>query len=114
MSRKGKLSAATVRGAVPIFAALGDETRLRLVARLSTAGPQSIASLTEGEAVTRQAITKHLQVLAGAGIARDLRRGRERLWELEKRPLDEARRCLDIVSREWDEALGRLKAFVED
>jgi DNA-binding transcriptional ArsR family regulator len=113
MSRKGKLSAATLREAVPIFAALGDETRLRLVARL-TAGPQSIANLTEGEAVTRQAITKHLQVLAGAGITRDLRRGRERVWELERRPLDEARRCLDIVSREWDQALGRLKAFVED
>jgi len=114
MSRKGKLSAAALRGSVPVFAALGDETRLRLVARLSTAGPQSIASLTEGETVTRQAITKHLRVLAGAGIARDLRRGRERLWELERRPLDEARHCLDIVSREWDEALARLKVFVED
>jgi len=114
MSRKDKLSVAKLRGSVPVFAALGDETRLRLVARLSTTGPQSIASLTEGEAVTRQAITKHLHVLAGAGIARDLRRGRERVWELERRPLDEARRCLDIVSREWDAALGRLKAFVED
>jgi DNA-binding transcriptional ArsR family regulator len=113
MSRKGKLSLATLQGSVPVFAALGDETRLRLVARLSTTGPQSIANLTEGEAVTRQAITKHLRVLRGAGIARDLRRGRERLWELERRPLDEARRCLDIVSREWDAALGRLQAFVE-
>src|SRR5690349_1025693 len=114
MSRKGRLSAAAVRDAVPVFAALGDETRLRLVARLSEQGPQSIARLTEGEPVTRQAITKHLQVLADAGLARDLWRGRERLWELERRPLDEARRCLDLVSREWDEALGRLKAFVED
>ena len=114
MSRKGKLSTATLRGSAPVFAALGDETRLRLVARLSTAGPQSIASLTEGETVTRQAITKHLRVLAGAGIARDLRRGRERLWELERRPLDEARHCLDIVSREWDLALGRLKVLVEE
>jgi len=114
MSRKGRLSAAALRGSVPVFAALGDETRLRLVARLSSTGPQSIASLTEGEAVTRQAITKHLRVLAGAGIARDLRRGRERLWELERRPLDDARRCLDMVSEQWDAALSRLKAFVEE
>jgi DNA-binding transcriptional ArsR family regulator len=97
-----------------VFAALGDETRLRLVARLSEGGPQSIARLSEGEPVTRQAITKHLRVLADAGIARDLRQGRERLWELERRPFDEARRCLDLVSRDWDEALARLKAFVED
>jgi DNA-binding transcriptional ArsR family regulator len=114
MSRRAKLSAAAVRDSAPIFAALGDETRLRLVARLSERGPQSIARLSVGEQVTRQAITKHLEVLAGAGIARDLRRGRERLWELERRRLDEARRCLDVVSHEWDEALARLKAFVEE
>ncbi|MET0591170.1 MAG: helix-turn-helix domain-containing protein [Polyangiaceae bacterium] len=114
MSRRAKLSAAVVRDSAPVFAALGDETRLRLVARLSEGGPQSIARLTEGEQVTRQAITKHLRVLAGAGIARDLKRGRESLWELERRSLDEARRCLDLVSRVWDEALARLKAFVED
>ncbi|HMI85213.1 MAG TPA: metalloregulator ArsR/SmtB family transcription factor [Polyangiaceae bacterium] len=113
MSRKGKLSAAAVRDSAPVFAALGDETRLRLVARLCEHGPQSIARLTEGEPLTRQAITKHLRVLADAGIARDLRRGRERLWELERRRIDEARLCLDLVSREWDEALARLKAFVE-
>jgi len=114
MSRRAKLSAAAARDSAPIFAALGDETRLRLVARLAERGPQSIARLSQGEPVTRQAITKHLEVLAGAGIARDLRRGRERLWELERRRLDEARRCLDLVSIEWDEALARLKAFVED
>ena len=114
MSRKARLSAATLSDSAPVFAALGDETRLRLVARLSERGPQSIARLSEGEPVTRQAITKHLKVLAGAGIARDLRRGREHVWELERGPLDEARRCLDLVSHEWDEALARLKAFVED
>ena len=114
MSRKAKLSAAAVRDSAPVFAALGDETRLRLVARLSEEGPQSISRLSEGEPVTRQAISKHLRVLADAGIARDLRQGRERVWELERRRLDEARRCLDMVSREWDEALARLKAFVED
>jgi DNA-binding transcriptional ArsR family regulator len=97
-----------------VFAALGDETRLRLVARMSERGPQSIARLSEGEPVTRQAITKHLKVLAGAGIAHDVRRGREHLWELERSRLEDARRCLDLVSREWDEALARLKAFVED
>jgi len=113
MSRKAKLSAAAVRDAVPVFAALGDETRLRLVARLSEHGPLSIARLTEGEPVSRQAITKHLRVLASAGIARDVQRGRERLWNLEPRPLDEARRCLDAVSQEWEGALLRLKAFVE-
>jgi len=114
MSRRGKLSAAALRDSAPVFAALGDETRLRLVARLSEHGPQSISRLTEGEQVTRQAITKHLRVLADAGIARDLRHGRESVWELERGRLDEARRCLDLVSREWDEALARLKAFVED
>ncbi|HMJ53049.1 MAG TPA: metalloregulator ArsR/SmtB family transcription factor [Polyangiaceae bacterium] len=113
MSRKGRLSAAVVRDSAPVFAALGDETRLRLVARLSERGPQSIARLAEGEPVTRQAITKHLRVLADAGVARDQRRGRERLWALERRSLDEARRCLDLVSQDWDEALARLKAFVE-
>ena len=113
MSRKGRLSAAVVQDSAPVFAALGDETRLRLVARLSERGPQSIARLAEGEPVTRQAITKHLRVLADAGVARDQRRGRERLWALERRSLDEARRCLDLVSQDWDEALARLKAFVE-
>jgi DNA-binding transcriptional ArsR family regulator len=114
MSQRGKLSAARVRDAAPVFAALGDETRLRLVARLSEKGPQSIARLTEGQKVTRQAITKHLRVLEEAGIARDLRRGRESVWELERSSLDDARHCLDLVSREWDQALARLKAFVED
>ena len=96
----------------PIFAALGDETRLRLVARLSAGGPMSIARLTRGGSVTRQAVTKHLHVLASAGLARNARLGRESVWELEPRPLDEARRCLDDISLEWDAALSRLKAFV--
>lgn len=100
-------------GAAPVFAALGDETRLRLVSRLSAGGPASIARLTAGSSVTRQAITKHLQVLAGAGLVRSRRRGRERLWELRPHQLDEARRSLDAISRQWDEALGRLKSFVE-
>ena len=99
--------------AAPIFAALGDRTRLRLVVRLSAEGPMSIARLTVGSAVSRQAIAKHLQVLAGAGLACSSRRGREQVWELERQPLDEARRCLDGISAQWDAALGRLQAFLE-
>lgn len=104
---------ARLRASAPLFAALGDETRLRLVGRLGTEGPLSIARLTEGTAVTRQAVAKHLRVLAGAGLARGTRRGRERLWALEPEPLEEARRCLDLISAQWDAALARLKAAVE-
>jgi DNA-binding transcriptional ArsR family regulator len=99
--------------AAPVFAALGDEMRLQLVARLCAGGPQSIARLTAGTSVTRQAVTKHLQVLADAGLAHASRLGRESIWELEPQKLEEARQCLDRISAQWDEALGRLKAFVE-
>jgi DNA-binding transcriptional ArsR family regulator len=104
---------AAVKGSTPVFAALGDETRLRLVSRLSSSGPASIARLTAGSSVSRQAITKHLHVLAGAGLVRSSRRGRERVWELRPRQLELARESLEAISRQWDEALGRLKAFVE-
>lgn len=100
--------------AAPIFSALGDETRLALVARLCQKGPQSITELTAGGAVTRQAVTKHLDVLAGAGLVHDVRRGRERIWDLDTERLADAVRFLDRISREWDEALGRLKMFVEE
>jgi len=100
--------------AAPVFAALGDETRIALVARLCGGGPQSIARLTTGSAVTRQAITKHLDVLAGAGLVHDLWRGRERIWQLDTGRLAEAVRCLDQISKGWDEALARLKKFVEE
>ena len=100
--------------AAPVFAALGDPTRLALVDRLSTAGPLSIARLTTGSAMTRQAITKHLYVLAGAGLVHDVRRGREHLWALDPDRLSQARRSLDQISEQWDTALGRLKSFVED
>jgi DNA-binding transcriptional ArsR family regulator len=103
-----------LKSSAPIFAALGDETRLRLVARLCTDGPMSISRLTDGAGVTRQAITKHLHVLAEAGVVRSLRHGRESIWELEPRQLEEARRCLDLISQQWDESLGRLKRLVED
>ncbi len=97
----------------PVFAALGDEVRLRLVARLGSRGPLSTARLTVGTHVTRQGITKHLEVLAEAGLAHSIRRGRERVWQLDRRPLDEARGYLDQLSQQWDDALGRLKSTVE-
>jgi DNA-binding transcriptional ArsR family regulator len=96
-----------------MFAALGDENRLAIVARLCSHGPLSITRLTAGSPVTRQAITKHLDVLAKAGLVRDVRRGRERIWELEPEQMEAARSYLDEVSKRWDEALGRLKKFVE-
>jgi DNA-binding transcriptional ArsR family regulator len=100
--------------AAPIFAALGDETRLRLIARLSTDGPLSIARLTAGGGVTRQAVTKHLHVLACAGLTSSARTGRERVWELQRRQLDAARECLDGISAQWDRALESLRKFVEE
>ena len=102
-----------LRKAVPIFAALGDETRLRLIALLCTGGALSIAQLTSDTDITRQAVTKHLQVLADAGLVRDIRQGRERLWEFEPTRLEEARRSLDAIAAQWDQALGRLKAMME-
>lgn len=97
----------------PLFAALGDGTRIQLVERLATAGPLSITALTQGARMTRQAVTKHLELLASAGLVRSRKAGRERLWELWPDQLDEARRCLDAISREWDGALARLRAHVE-
>jgi len=99
--------------AATLFGALGDETRLRLLARLSSGGPASIARLSARAHVTRQAITKHLEILAQAGLVRDDWRGRERVWRLEQRRLADARAYLDFVSRQWDDALDRLKRYVE-
>jgi len=96
-----------------IFAALGDPTRLRLVALLCAGGAFSIAHLTASTDISRQGVTKHLRVLADAGVVRDVKRGRERLWQLEPDQLDDARRALEVIGRQWDEALDRLKAFVE-
>ena len=106
-------SLAATRGPAILFAALGDRTRLRLVARLSDAGPMSIARLTTGTRVTRQGISKHLRVMERAGLVRSSRRGRERIWQLEQRRLEEARRYLAIISTQWDVALDRLRNFVE-
>ena len=84
-----------------------------MVARLCQDGPTSITGLTSGSRVTRQAVTKHLSVLARAGVVRGYRRGRESVWEIQPRQLDLARRYLDLVSKRWDNALDRLRAAVE-
>jgi DNA-binding transcriptional ArsR family regulator len=113
MSRSSARTAAIPRAA-SIFAALGDQTRLELVGRLGSGGPLSIAQLTEGSAVTRQAITKHLSVLADAGLVRGSRRGREHIWEVDVTRLAEARRSIDEIAAQWNRALRRLKTFVEE
>ena len=96
-----------------LFAALGDETRLRIVTRLGADGPLSIVSLTAGTGVTRQAVSKHLRVLARAGFVRGRRVGREQVWQVEPDQLDEARASLDRISAQWDVALASLRAHVE-
>ncbi len=96
-----------------LFAALGDPTRLALLQRLSDQGPASISMLSEQFAMTRQGVTKHLQVLAAAGVIGGSRHGREHVWTLNPAKLAEGRRCLDVISRGWDDALGRLKAHLE-
>ncbi len=98
----------------PVFFALGDRTRLQLVAALCVGGVFSIAQLTANTALTRQAVTKHLQVLADAGLVKDLKIGRERLWQFEPQQLDEARRTLEVITQQWDQALGRLKLSLEN
>ncbi len=96
-----------------VFAALGDETRLTLVAKLCRGQPRSISQLTKGSKLTRQAITKHLRVLERAEIVHSVRTGRESLVELDPEPIEELKKYLDLVSAQWDEALARLKSFVE-
>ena len=102
-----------IKSSAPVFAALGDEIRLGIVTRLSEVGPRSISALSAATNVTRQAVTKHLHVLAKAGLVRCTQSGRERIWELRDQPLDDARRYLSQISEHWDRALGRLKEFVE-
>jgi DNA-binding transcriptional ArsR family regulator len=111
MRRSG--AARSWKDSAPVFAALGDETRLHVVSRLCEEGPLSITQLAEGSRVSRQAVTKHLRVLADAGLVTGTRDGRESVWKLEPGGLTEARRLLDIISHEWDDTLERLRAFVE-
>ena len=104
---------AELQAAAPVFAALGDANRLRIVARLCDAGPQSIAGLTAGADVTRQAITKHLRLMQDAGLVRSARVGRQVVWELEPRRVAQIRAQLERISADWDDALSRLRALVE-
>jgi DNA-binding transcriptional ArsR family regulator len=108
-----KQEEAAMRRRVRVFSALGDETRLGLVARLTGGRPLSIARLAEGQGQSRQSITKHLRVLARAGVVRGVRRGRECCFELRPKALDDARESLDRLARQWGIALGRLKDMLE-
>ena len=106
-------AAAVLRTRASVFAALGDETRLGLLAKLTSGEPQSIARLTEGTRLTRQAVTKHLRVLEGAGVVHSVKAGRESRFVLDPKPIVSAQAYLEHVSRQWDGALARLKALVE-
>lgn len=111
--RRGDAARMVPAAVAPVFAALGDRTRLRLVARLCTGGPLSIVRLGHGMNVTRQAVTKHLYALAGAGLMRAERKGRERIWRIRGRRLARARAWLDRLAVQWDETLSRLRSRVE-
>lgn len=106
--------AARAADPAPIFAALGDRTRLSLVMKLSDGKTRSITMLSADTSLTRQAVTKHLRVLEEAGLVASLKQGRESLFACRPESLDVARAYLDRVGRQWDDALGRLKAFVEE
>ena len=114
MSRRSGLSTAQVADAAPLFAALGDPTRLDLVRRLCASGPDSIARLTADAGVSRQAVTKHLEILAGAGLVQSQRQGRERIWSLRPDRLADAHAYLERISQQWDAALDRLRQHVEE
>jgi DNA-binding transcriptional ArsR family regulator len=116
MSPRRESAGAAVSDAAPVFFALGDATRLTLVARLCREGPLAIATLSAEADVSRQAVTKHLHALADAGLVRCRSHGgrRQRLWELQPRRLLDAQRFLERISRQWDDALDRLRAFVEE
>jgi DNA-binding transcriptional ArsR family regulator len=104
----------SLTSAALLFAALGDPTRLMLLQRLSDGGPASISVLAEMFAITRQGVTKHLQVLAAAGVIDGSRQGREQVWTINPKRLADGRRHLDVISREWDDALARFKSHVEE
>src|ERR1022692_2877741 len=115
MSHQRRSGLAAKRQArAPVFAALGDETRLLLVAKLCGGRPYSISQLTRGSKLTRQAITKHLRVLESVGIVHSVRSGRESRFEFDPQPIEQIKQYLDFVSEQWDQALSRLKAFVEE
>lgn len=113
MSRSNAALAKTEKQA-HIFAALGDPTRLSLVAKLIDGKPHSISTLTKGTKVTRQAITKHLTVLQGVGLVTSFKEGRESLYELDPKPLESLQEYLEIIASQWDKTLHNLKTFIEE
>jgi len=113
MSRASAAQRFDVRDAAPLFAALGDETRLQLLTQLAAGGPGSVTRLSASSNVSRQAISKHLDILSDAGLVRSTRRGRERVWGLAAPRLSDAHEYLDRISRMWDQAIDRLRTFVE-
>lgn len=113
MSKPEALSPSKVKDAAPLFAALGDATRLGLLVSLCASGPASLTRLSSRFEVSRQAITKHLEVLSEAGLVNSSREGRERIWAIEPKRLSDAHAYLDRISRQWDDALSRLQVFVE-
>jgi DNA-binding transcriptional ArsR family regulator len=110
---KRKSSAQSSQNLARVFAALGDPTRLKLVAVLCSGGALSSSQLTANTYISRQAVTKHLQVLSDAGVTRDMKAGRERLWQLEPARIEDAKRSLEVIGQQWEAALGKLKAFAE-
>jgi DNA-binding transcriptional ArsR family regulator len=114
MSNKRHSGSAALKTRASVFAALGDETRLSVLARLAKGRAQSISRLTASTNLTRQAVTKHLRVLEGAGVVRCVRVGRESQFALEPKPIDDVRDYLERVSKQWDDALARLKSLIED
>lgn len=102
------------RTPAPVFAALGDRTRLSLLMRLSEGRRRSIANLSAETRLTRQAVTKHLHVLEDAGLVISNRAGRETQFAYRPEPIAEAKSYLERVSGQWDDALARLRALVEE
>jgi DNA-binding transcriptional ArsR family regulator len=114
MSHPGRSGASPPRyDQASIFAALGDKTRLALVSKLCGGQPRSISQLAQDSALSRQAITKHLRVLERAGIVHSTRSGRESRYHFDPQPMKDLRKYLELVSEQWDQALARLKSFVE-
>lgn len=114
MSARNRSELTLQKHYAPVFAALGDATRLSLVAKLSKGEPKSISQLTQGTKLTRQAVTKHLRVLENVGVVRNLREGRESLFELDPKPIEDIQDYIELVSKAWDQSLARLKTFVEE
>lgn len=114
MSRSNRSAALRIEQQAQVFAALGDPTRMSLVAKLIDGKPQSISTLTAGSKITRQAVTKHLSVLENVGLVSKIKDGRESLYELDPKPLLSLQEYLQVISSQWDEALNDLKRFVED